>query len=153
MTTFPTMSITQAALQSEPLDPYQIGYFQSRFQNKVHDLIIQTFIDEGLTQASVARKLNKRPEVINRLLTAPGNITVDTLTSLLLALGYEPEISARPLRDKLPPTNRIHVLYTETDPLAAQPWMFFDSKTTTPKDAGMTASEAVSGAILLAAGS
>ena len=42
----------------------------------------------------MARRIHKRPEQITRLLGAPGNWTLDTVSDLLLGMGFEPELSA-----------------------------------------------------------
>ena len=63
----------------------------------------------GINKAYIARRLGKRPEVVGRWLTAPGNWELDTLAELLGSMGYEVEFHARPLRSPLRP-NRIHDL-------------------------------------------
>ena len=43
----------------------------------------------GLSQADLARRIGKRPEVINRLLGSPGNWRIDTISDLLVGIGAE----------------------------------------------------------------
>jgi hypothetical protein len=50
------------------------------------------FQNSGLSQADLARRLGKRPEIISRLLGAPGNWGLDTVSDLLFAIsGAEPD--------------------------------------------------------------
>lgn len=75
-----------------------LAYFRARNRNRLYDLVLEAFGESGLTQAELARRLGKRPEVVCRLLGAPGNWTLDTVSDLLFAIGgYEPDYSlARP---------------------------------------------------------
>jgi len=67
-----------------------VSYFRARNRNRVHDLVLEAFEESGITQAEIARRLGKRPDVICRLIGAPGNWTLDTVSDLLLAIGgYE----------------------------------------------------------------
>lgn len=111
-TSQPTPLIT-GLLSREPLDAVHLGYLRARAQNNAHDCVLQVFLDEaksrGVTKAYIARRLGKRPEVIGRWLTAPGNWVLDTIAELLGSMGYEIEFRARPLRHPMLP-NRIHDL-------------------------------------------
>ena len=83
-------------------------------RNRAHTCVLNIFAAEqkerGLTKAQIARKLNKRPEVVSRELTAPGNWTLDTYASYLIAMGYLPSFSAENLRDPQRMPNRVHAL-------------------------------------------
>jgi hypothetical protein len=73
-----------------------LAYFEARHRSRVYELVLKHFIRSGLTQAVLARRLGKRPEVINRLLGAPGNWTLDTVSDLLFAIsGAEPDYGLR----------------------------------------------------------
>lgn len=63
-----------------------LGYFQARNRGRVYDLILKEFQRSKLSQADLARRLGKRPDVICRLLGAPGNWTLDTVSDLLFAI-------------------------------------------------------------------
>jgi hypothetical protein len=79
--------------------PISVGkkeYFRARLKSRLHQLVVNEFIrheDLGLTQAEFARRIGKRIEVINRLLGAPGNWTLNTVSDLLLGMGGEPELA------------------------------------------------------------
>jgi len=67
-------------------------YFQERFKNRLFDFLITTFLREeqnGLTQAKLARRSGKSPEVINRWLSAPSNLTAESISDLLLGMAAE----------------------------------------------------------------
>jgi hypothetical protein len=79
--------------------PISVGkkeYFRARLKSRFHQLVVKEFLrheDLGLTQAELARRIGKRTEVINRLLGAPGNWTLNTVSDLLLGMGGEPELA------------------------------------------------------------
>ncbi len=52
----------------------------------------------GLTRSKLAKRLGKRPEQITRWLAAPGNLTLDTISDLLLTMNAEidPKVAAWP---------------------------------------------------------
>ncbi len=89
------------------------AYFQARTRNRLYDLVMSKFREkknsEGLTQAELARRMGKRPEVVNRMLSTPGNWGTDTISDLLLAIAGE-ELDASSTSPSLrPPTNRRHL--------------------------------------------
>lgn len=57
----------------------------------------------GLTQAKLARRIGKTADVISRWLGAPSNMTIDTISDLLLGIGPEElELSSSPLLHRSP---------------------------------------------------
>ena len=86
----------QTASLSNPAgdDPVPVGtlaYFQARNRSRIYESVIQEFLNSGISQATLARRMSKRPEQINRLFGAPGNWTLDTVSDLLFAIsGAEP---------------------------------------------------------------
>lgn len=86
--------------QLDVLSPGTRAYFQARTRNRLYNLVLSRFRREakkGLTKAELARRLGKKPEVVNRLLGAPGNWTIDTLSDLLLGIsGEELDATATP---------------------------------------------------------
>ncbi|HLQ24780.1 MAG TPA: hypothetical protein VK138_02755 [Acidiferrobacterales bacterium] len=92
MTTYPTTSLWSEVRGANELSQKALGYFQARLKNRLHQLVIGEFIKQeksGTTKADIARRIGKRPEQITRLLGAPGNWTLDTVSDLLLAMGSE----------------------------------------------------------------
>lgn len=103
MTTYPKTLLTDAIYSNGPLRPFQISYFGERFRNRLHAEVLKLFDrasrERGLTKADLARRLNKRPEQITRWLAAPGNWTLDTVSQLMLAMGYEPTVGSQLLAE------------------------------------------------------
>ena len=66
-----------------------------------YDFVIELFIEaekNGLTRAELARRIDKSPAVITRLLSSPSNWTIATLSNLLVGIaGAESVPSARKL--------------------------------------------------------
>lgn len=68
-----------------------LGYFRAGNRHRLYSLFIKEFKVSGLTQADLARRLGKKPDVVCRLLAAPGNLQADTLSDLLFAIsGAQP---------------------------------------------------------------
>ncbi len=68
------------------------AYFQQRLRNKVFNFLIDKFVTAqrgGLTKASLARRIGKTPDLINRWLGAPSNLTIDSVSDLLLGIAAE----------------------------------------------------------------
>ncbi|MGB3583234.1 MAG: helix-turn-helix transcriptional regulator [Roseiarcus sp.] len=96
-----------------------IAYFTARNRRKIYSAVIKEFKSSGITQTQLAKRLGKRPDVICRWLSGPGNWGVDTVSALLFGIsGGELSYSVvHPLRqlprnyqapewlDKPPPDN------------------------------------------------
>jgi hypothetical protein len=68
-----------------------LSYFRGRNRIRIYELVVSEFLHSGLTQATLARRLGRRPEVVNRILSAPANLTIDTVSDFLFAIsGAEP---------------------------------------------------------------
>jgi hypothetical protein len=68
------------------------AYFQQRLRLRIFNFILDKFVEaqkDGLTKSLLARRIEKTPDVINRWLGAPGNLTVDTISDLLLGISAE----------------------------------------------------------------
>jgi hypothetical protein len=87
-------------------------YFQQRLRDRFFDFIIGSFIREqasGLTKAKLARRIGKSPEIVNRWLAAPNNLTLDSISDLLLGIaGEELEMSGRSVLHRSP-LNYVHL--------------------------------------------
>jgi len=79
------------------------AYFQQRLRNRIFNFLLEKFAaaqKDGLTKAALARRIGKSPEVINRWLGIPSNLTIDSVSDLLLGImaeELEPQASS-PLR-------------------------------------------------------
>lgn len=113
------MTISQTEFFSElasghlgpPIPEPKRVYFQTRLRNRMFNFILNKFLEEsknGLTKAILARRVGKTPDVINRMLGAPSNLTLDTISDLLLGITAEELklISESPINQA--PTNYLH---------------------------------------------
>jgi hypothetical protein len=68
------------------------AYFEQRLRNRLFKFLVEKFADaqkDGLTQATLARRLGRTPDVVNRWLSSPSNLTSDTICDLLLGIAGE----------------------------------------------------------------
>jgi hypothetical protein len=83
----------QSELAEKSFSEANLAYLAARAQNRYHDYVLRRFLaaqeEEGLTKAELARRIGKRPELITRLLAAPGNWTFDTVARLLAGIAGE----------------------------------------------------------------
>lgn len=90
MTTYPTTTPFKPT-GAERVPKGTFGYFRARNRHRLYSLIIKEFKKSGLTQAELARRLGKKPEIVCRLLATPGNLQADTFSDLLFAIsGAQP---------------------------------------------------------------
>jgi len=103
MTTYQPMSLIFESLTADRISEGTLAYFRERFKNKLHAVVLQQFIEQesarGMSKADIARKLGKDPAQVTRWLKTPGNITINSVSDLLLALGAEPHIDCHRLID------------------------------------------------------
>jgi hypothetical protein len=91
-------------LKGEAIPPWQLAYFRERLKGRIFSFIIRALKkqqqeDPTITQAAIARRLGRRPEQINRWLSGPSNLTVESISDLVLAaFGGEPSLEALDLR-------------------------------------------------------
>lgn len=113
MTTSQTQFFTEltAGHTGPPIPQGERAYFQARLRNRVFNFILEKFMDEqknGLTKASLARRIGKTSDLINRWLGAPSNLTLDTISDLLLGITAEELQLTSDSPVKQPPTNYLH---------------------------------------------
>lgn len=103
MTTSAT-SVISEILEEETISLSTLSYFRDRLRDRCHELVLKEFLrqatDSGFTKAQLARRISKDHGQINRLLGAPGNWTLDTVSDLLLALGTELAIEVSHFSDQ-----------------------------------------------------
>lgn len=106
MTMSPTPFLFEISQADATIPTHRRAYFQERLRNRLYDLIIREFqkrSEAGLTKKTLAGRLQKRPEQITRWLSTPGNLTLDTVSDLLLGIcGGEPEIGVSVLSHQTP---------------------------------------------------
>jgi hypothetical protein len=98
------------------IPPAKLAYFQERLRERVFDFLIDKFAEEqkrGLTQAKLSRRIGKKAEVVNRWLGAPSNLTLDSISDLLIGIAAEElNLSSSTL------LNRVQVNYSHLDEIA-----------------------------------
>lgn len=75
----------------------KLAYFRGRLTNRMHELVLDEFLRLSqagkINKATLAKRIGREPAQVTRWLGAPGNWTIETLSDLLLGMGYEPSIS------------------------------------------------------------
>lgn len=69
----------------EQISPKSIAYASENARTQLHDLVLRTCEDAGISKATLAKRLGKDPAQISRLLGGSGNWTIDTAAQLLFA--------------------------------------------------------------------
>jgi hypothetical protein len=91
-TSRPTHFLSEIEAGNVRIPPGKLAYFQERLRNRIYNFVISRFFEaerNGLTKALLARRLGSDPAVVSRLLGAPGNWTLDTVSNLLLGIAAE----------------------------------------------------------------
>ena len=86
------MSTSQTTWISAPSDGEKVpkttfAYLRTRNKRKLYSLVIKEFKKSGLTQAELARRLGRNPDVVCRWLAAPRNWEIDTVSDILFAIS------------------------------------------------------------------
>jgi transcriptional regulator with XRE-family HTH domain len=100
------MNEIQAGHDGVPIPEAKRVYFQERLRNRFFEFLLNKFLEQqklGLTKAKLARRIGKTPDVVNRWLSAPSNLTLDTASDLLLGINAEElDMSASSLLGRVP---------------------------------------------------
>lgn len=86
MLTYPTSSLSKPT-GSEQVPAGALSYMRTRLRLRLHSLVLKEFAGSGLSQADLARRLGKKPELVCRWLAAPANFRLSTLSDLLFAIN------------------------------------------------------------------
>jgi len=103
VTTFQTQLVKElaAGVDGEPISQSKLVYLQERFRARFFGYLLEKIEEarpSGLTQAKLARRIRKSPEVISRWLSAPTNLTLDSISDLFAGIAAEePEFSSSSL--------------------------------------------------------
>jgi hypothetical protein len=113
----PFLSELIAGHSGPPIPVGKRAYFQERLRIRVFNFLLSKFIQaqaKGLNKNMLAKRIDRSPEVVNRWLAAPSNLTVDTISDLLLGIAAE-ELEL----DASSPIGRVANNYSHFDDLAA----------------------------------
>lgn len=107
-TTSHVMSLLAEPKGDERISERTLGYVTEMAREEVFDLVARSCVENGVQRASIGRRLGKDPAQITRLLSAPGNWTIDTVAELLFSIDGSMlrALSYRPLEE--PSSNRRH---------------------------------------------
>lgn len=96
----------EAGHDGPPIPAAKLAYFQERLRGRIFDFILGIFLDEqrkGLTQAKLARRIGRTADIVNRWLGTPSNLTVDSISDLLIGMAAsEPNFSRASLLGRSP---------------------------------------------------
>jgi transcriptional regulator with XRE-family HTH domain len=103
MSTFQT-SILREIAHGKPISLRTRLLYRRRLQNRVQRLLRKVFRDEqqrtGLTQKELAERVDKDKSKVNQWLSIASNLTLETISDLLLGLGVDlDELSVTPMAD------------------------------------------------------
>jgi hypothetical protein len=101
------MSVLYEVGAKLPIPLEKRAYLHARLRNRIYSFVLKKFMEkeksEGLTKAELARRIGRKPEIITRLLGAPGNWTLETISDLLVGIaGEELELASSPLIGRTP---------------------------------------------------
>lgn len=88
----PTTFLSEIAEGDHVISENTLAYLQERAKMRLYDYIVRKFLEreeDGLTRAQLARRIGKSPEIVTRLLGAPGNWTIETVADLLVGIASE----------------------------------------------------------------
>ena len=93
MTTLLGPSLQEIA-DGSPIPESTRAFFRERMRVRLHQFLLRSFVGyaqaTGSNRADLAERIDKRPEQVTRWLGQPRNLTLDTVSDLLLAMGLEP---------------------------------------------------------------
>jgi hypothetical protein len=97
----------------EEVKDRDLFYYRQRSKNRLFEALTSFFAEEaerrGITKRDIAESLQRDPAQITRWLTTPSNLTLETISDLLLSLGAEMDYSVARFNDR-PKPNEMHPL-------------------------------------------
>ena len=104
----------KSSTKNDPKAIRDISYYQQRHRNRVFSKIVTFISDQAqqqqLTQKDIADRIRKSPSVLSRILSSPSNLTLDTISDILLAVDAEAEPPEIVLFRDRRPANYMHPL-------------------------------------------
>jgi hypothetical protein len=86
MSTSPSTGLTKPE-GDKKVSAGTLAYVGARAQLRAYSLVIKELKESGITQAELAKRLGKAPEVISRMLSRPSNWEMKTFSQLLFAIS------------------------------------------------------------------
>ncbi len=113
----PFLSELMAGHSGPPIPVGKRAYFQERLRIRVFNFLVGKFLQaqkQGLNKNILAKRIDRPPEVINRWLGAPSNLTLDSISDLLLGIAAE---ELEPASSS--PLEKVAINYAHFDELAS----------------------------------
>lgn len=79
-------------LNAESIPLGRLAFFREQLRHRLHEVVLRKFIalqdaKPDFTRRDLARRIGRKPEQVTRWLGAAGNLTLDTVSDLLLGMG------------------------------------------------------------------
>lgn len=98
--------LIQTTFDSTKIPVEKYAYFRDRLRGRIYELLIEEYLaakEHGASKKKLAQRMGRRPEQITRILSAPGNLTLDTISDFILAVSDgELGISVERFSDQAP---------------------------------------------------
>jgi hypothetical protein len=95
MTTLATPDFKSGVTKDERLTVGMLAYFASRLSGLAHQALLKILgrleRQDGFTKRAFAHRIRRKPEQITRWFSYPSNLTLETISAILLGAGYEVE--------------------------------------------------------------
>lgn len=119
------MTTSRTASKSKSSDKKAISnakkvYFRDRLKDNIFSVMLTAFSEaqeKGLTKKDLATLIDKKPEQITRIFSAPGNLTLDTVSDILLGMDSELAVSVKKFSDYIR-HNETRPFWLDTTPSA-----------------------------------
>ena len=90
-----TAAMSQPRRWTDDIEENKLFYFRRRQRNRFHEALLKMFMrlrEEGhFSKGDLARRSHKDAAQITRILASPTNLTLDTISDVLLAMDCELE--------------------------------------------------------------
>jgi hypothetical protein len=88
----PFLTELEAGHFGPPIPLGKRAYFQQRLRIRVFNFLLEKFVRAqggGLNKTLLSKRIGNTPDVVNRWLGQPSNLTLDTICDLLLGIAAE----------------------------------------------------------------
>jgi hypothetical protein len=92
-----TSFLSEIASENERIPERKLAFLQERVRNNLYNFVIGKFLErerDGFTKAQLCRRIGYDPARISKLLGAPGNWTIATVSDLLVGIAAEELVPA-----------------------------------------------------------
>lgn len=93
MTTLQAGSLPRILSNEEPIPEAVLSYVEQRAVNSFYNYVLEKYrlakVEDNLSKADLARRINKGQDQVNRWLASPSNWTIGTVARLLVGIRNE----------------------------------------------------------------